>query len=151
MEGFSIRGASRIFNNYLNNLFFFLKDVDICNFADNITTYISDESFENVLKSREKKSMLAISWFENNYMKLNTYKCRLIFSGYKHEQVWANIEKDLIWESSDVKLLRITIDRNLKLHKHVLKLCSKANQNLSALSRMTKFLSFNKKGHFLKI
>ena len=95
--------------------------------------------------------MLAISWFENNYMKLNTYKYRLIFSGYKHEQVWANIEKDLIWESSDVKLLRITIDRNLKLHKHVLKLCSKANQNLSALSRMTKFLSFNKKGHFLKI
>ena len=95
--------------------------------------------------------MLAISWFENNYMKLNTYKCRLIFSGYKHEQVWANIEKDLIWESSDVKLLRITIDRNLKLHKHVLKLCSKANQNLSALSRMKKFLSFNKKGHFLKI
>ena len=151
MEGFSIRCASRIFNNYLNNLFFFLKDVGICNFADNITTCISDESLENVRKSREKKSMLAISWFENNYMKLNTYKCRLIFSGYKHEQVWANIEKDLIWESSDVKLLRITIDRNLKLHKHVLKLCSKANQNLSALSRMTKFLSFNKKGHFLKI
>ena len=151
MEGFSIRCASRIFNNYLNNLFFFLKDVDICNFADNITTYISDESLENVLKSREKKSILAISWFENNYMKLNTYKCRLIFSGYKHEQVWANIKKNLIWESSDVKLPGITIDRNLKLDKYVLKLCSKANQNLSALSRMTKFLSFNKKGHFLKI
>ena len=32
--------------------------------------------------------MLAIRWFENNYMKLSTDKCHLIVSGYKHEQVW---------------------------------------------------------------
>ena len=49
-----------LFNIYLNNLFFLLKDVDICNFADNTTTYISDESLENALKSLEKNSMLAI-------------------------------------------------------------------------------------------
>ena len=39
-----------LFNIYLNDLFFFLKDVSICNFADDTTTYISDESLENVLK-----------------------------------------------------------------------------------------------------
>ena len=77
-----------LFNIYLNELFFFLKDVGICNFADDTTTYISDKSLENVLKSLEKNSMLAIRWFENNYMKLNTDKCRLILSGYKHEQVY---------------------------------------------------------------
>ena len=43
-----------LFNIYLNDLFFFLKDVGICNFADDTTTYISDESLENVLKSLEK-------------------------------------------------------------------------------------------------
>ena len=48
-------------------------------------------------------------------------------------------------EYNDVKLLRITIDRDLKFDKHVLKLCSKANQKLSVLSRMAKFLSFSKK------
>ena len=32
----------------------------------------------------------------------------------KHEQIWANIRKDLIWESNDVKLLGVTIDRDLK-------------------------------------
>ena len=72
------------------------------------TTYISDESLENVLKSLEKNSMLAIRWFENNYMKLNTDKCR-DSSGYKHEQVLANLGEDLIWERN-VKLLGITID-----------------------------------------
>ena len=61
-----------LFNIYLSDLFFLEKDVGICNFADNTTTYISDESLENVLKSREKNSVLAIRWFEDNYMKLNT-------------------------------------------------------------------------------
>ena len=51
------------FNIYLNNLFIFRKDVGICNFADDTTTYISDESLENVLKSLEKDCVLAIRWF----------------------------------------------------------------------------------------
>ena len=55
------------------------------------------------------------------------------------------IGKDLIWESNDVKLLGVAVDRDLKFDKHVLKLCSKANQNLSALSRMANLLSFNKR------
>ena len=76
-----------LFNIYLNVLFFFLKDVGIRNFADDTITYISDESLENVPKSLEKNPMPAMRWFENNYMKLNTDKCRLIVSGYKHEQV----------------------------------------------------------------
>ena len=78
-------------------------------------------------------------------MKLNTDKCYLLLLGYKHEQVWANIGKDLVWKSNDVKLLGITINRDLKFDKHVLKHCSKANQKLSALSRMAKRLSFNKR------
>ena len=54
-----------------------------------------------------------------------------------------NVGKDSIWESKDVKLLGITIDRDLKFDKHVLELCSKDNENLSVRSRMAKLLSFN--------
>ena len=93
--------------------------------------------------------MLVIRWFGNNYMKLNTDKCRLIVLGYKHEQVWANIGKYLIWEKN-IKLLGATIVRDLKFDKHVLKLCRKANQKLSALSRMTNLLCFNKRRMLFK-
>ena len=72
-------------------------------------------------------------------------------SGYKHEQVWTNIRKDLIWENNDAKLLGVTIDRDLEFDKHVLKLCSKANQKLSALSRMANLLSFNKRRTLFKV
>ena len=61
-----------LFNIYLNGLFFFIKDEGICNFADDTITYISDKSLENVLKSLEKNSVLALRWFVNNYMKLNS-------------------------------------------------------------------------------
>ena len=45
-----------LFNIYLNDLFFFIKDVDICNFVDDTTKYIPDESLKNVLKTLEKNS-----------------------------------------------------------------------------------------------
>ena len=64
---------------------------------------------------------------------------------------WANTGTGLIRESNDVKLLGITIDRDLKFDKHVLKLCNKANQKLSAaLSRVANLLSFNKRRTFFK-
>ena len=43
-----------LFNVYLSDLLFFLEDVSICNFTNDTTTYIFDESLENVHKSLEK-------------------------------------------------------------------------------------------------
>ena len=97
------------------------------------------------LQLLEENCEIALCWFENNYMKLNTDKCHLIVSGYKHEQIWAIIGKDKIWESSDVKLLGGTIDYELKFDKDVSKICSKASRKLSVLARMSKLLSFKKR------
>ena len=55
-----------------------------------------------------------------------------------------------MWKSNDAKLLGITIDKDLKFDKHVLKLCSKANQKLSAFSRIAKLLPLNKRRTFFK-
>ena len=54
------------------------------------------------------------------------------------------------WESNDAKHLGDTIARDLKFDKHVLKLCTKANQKLSGLSRVANFLSFNKRRTLFK-
>ena len=59
-------------NTYIvsqNNLLFFLKDVSICNFSDDTTTYISEKRLENVLQSLEKNSMIAMKhliWERND-------------------------------------------------------------------------------------
>ena len=59
--------------------------------------------------------------------------------------MWAELDRGIVWESNDVKLLGITLDNNLKLDKHVFNICSKANRKLSTLTRVAKFLPFKKR------
>ena len=77
-------------------------------------------------------------------MKLNTDRFHLIVSDYKHEQVWAQVGRDKIWESVDVKLLGVTIDRELQFDKHVSKICSKASRRVTVLPKKTIFKAFFK-------
>ena len=63
-----------------------------------------------------------------------------MISGNKNEQMWTKLDRDIVWESNDVKLLGITLDNNLKFDKHVSNIFSKANRKLNALTRVAKFL-----------
>ena len=117
----------------------------MCNFADDTTPHVCDGSIKQVLIRLEHDSAIAICCFESNYMKLNTDKCHLLVSGNRNEHMWAKVGNDKIWESRTVKLLGVTIDNQLKFNEHVLNICKKASRKLSALSRMSSFLSFDKK------
>ena len=130
---------------------FALKGVDICNFADDTTSYVCDSNLKTELETLEHNSEPAIAWFEMNCMKLNTDKCHLLISGNKNEQMWAKLDRDIVWESNDVKLLGITLHNNLKFDKHVPNTCSKANRKLSALTRVPKFLPLRKDVFSLKL
>ena len=134
-----------MFNIYINDIFFALKGVDICKFADDTTPYVWNSNLKSVLKTLEHNSELSIAWFEMNYMKLNTDKCHLLISGNKNEQMWSKLDRDIVWESNHVKLLGITLDKNLKFNKHVSNICSKANRKLIALARVAEFLPFKKR------
>ena len=68
-----------------------------------------------------------------------------MISRNKNEQMWAKLERDIVWESNNVKLLGITLDSNLKFNKHVSNICSKADRKLSALTGIAKFLPFKKR------
>ena len=94
-------------------------------------------------------SELAIAWFKMHYMKLTTDKCHLLILVGKHEQMWAKLVKYIVWESNNAKLIGITIDNNLKFDKHASNICSKANRKLRALTRVAKFLPFEKRRYFL--
>ena len=126
-----------LFNIYINDLFFLLTEINVCNFADDTTPFVCDNDLETVLNKLEQNSALAISWFESNYTKLNTDKCHLLVSGSKYEHTWVQLGEDKIWENNTVKLLGVTIDNELKFDNHVLNICSKANQKLTALLRNT--------------
>ena len=45
-----------LFNIYLNDLLFFLQDINICNFSDDVTPFVCDETLESVQNKLEGNS-----------------------------------------------------------------------------------------------
>ena len=101
-------------------------------------------------KLKHDSLLIAIIWFENNYMKLNEEKCHLIVSGHKYEHIWAKIGNSIIWEERIIKLLCINIDSKLTFHQHVSIICDKAGRKLTVLTRLMKILSFQQRRILMK-
>ena len=100
---------------FINDIFYALKGIDICNFADGITPYACDSNVKSVLETLEHNSELAVAWFEMNYVKLNTDKCHLL------GQMQARLDRDIVCESNETKLLGVTLNNKLKFGKHMSK------------------------------
>ena len=64
-----------LFNIYINDLFIQFTETEVCNFADDTTSYACDQDLKILIQKLEHDSLKAIMWFENNYMKLNEDKC----------------------------------------------------------------------------
>ena len=70
-----------LFNIYINDLTYFIKDSQLCNFADDNTIFASDFKLEGVISRLENEIQKTLVWFESN-----TYGgCKTIqISGYFH-------------------------------------------------------------------
>ena len=55
-----------LFNIFLNDLFFTLKDTDVCNFAIDTSPHACDISLDELVMHLEHDSALALCWFESN-------------------------------------------------------------------------------------
>ena len=60
-----------LFNIYINDLIFCIKDVDIANFADDNSAYIVDKLITEVLNLLEKDANKMYPWYEHNWLKPN--------------------------------------------------------------------------------
>ena len=138
------------FNIYLNDLFWTKEYTEVCNLADDTTFYSGDMELSELVRQLEHDSLLAIEWFESNYMKLSTDKCHLLLAGHKHDHIWAKIGNDNIEESMHERLLGVTIDNKLRFNTHIIDICKIAQQKLSALIRHSHILNFEKRRILLK-
>ena len=111
-----------LFNIFLADLFLVLKDVDIANFADDITPFTSANNIDNLIDSLEKASSSLFKWFKNNLFKGNTDKCHLLVS--TNEKTKINIKEFSIENSHCEKLLGVKIDTKLTFDCHV-SICAK--------------------------
>ena len=55
-----------LFNIFINDLFLFINEVELANFADDNAIYTSKKDVNEVLKVLEKESKSAIDWFNSH-------------------------------------------------------------------------------------
>ena len=101
-----------LFNVFINDIFLFVKNCDLYNYADDNTLSKSGTSLATVSKSLEEDSKSLISWFSSNKMQANPEKFQAIAIGNKtHKQNIAfNLNGNNIKCDEEVKLLGVTID-----------------------------------------
>ena len=90
-----------LFNIFLNDIFFFVKDSKITNYADDNTPYATEDSVEKLLDMLERETNILLNWFKCNEMKSNTDKCHLIIVNNQDNDI--KIGNDVITSGNSVK------------------------------------------------
>ena len=126
-----------LFNIFINDIFLFVKNTSVCNYADDTTIYACNSDIDIIINRLETDSSILTKWFSENYMKLNKEKCHFMIFGNKSKESVVTIGKSTIKESEHKKLLGVAFDKKLSFTKHAQDLCNKANQKLHALARLS--------------
>ena len=113
-----------LFNIFINDIFYFVKDTKITNYADDNTPYKCGTDIDNILGQLENEGNILIKWFSNNYMKANADKCHLLVTN-NAENYSINLGGIKIDNSSEEKLLGILVDNQLKFDRYIDNLCKK--------------------------
>ena len=124
------------------------QDSNIANYADDKTPYACGENTRVVISELQSVAFRLFKWFENNHMKANPGKSHILLSNKKTEKV--NIDDFVLTSSVAEKLLGITLDYELKFEKHITDICNKASQKIHVLSRITSYMSLNKRRLLIK-
>ena len=70
-----------LFNIFINDLFLFLEETCVCNFADDNSIYACDIRLERVISRLSNDTKSVMSWFKINSLVANPDKFQTIFLG----------------------------------------------------------------------
>ena len=129
-----------LFNIFINDFFSFMQRTEVCNFADDNTIYSCASDIDAVISDLEVDMENSLSWFKSNQLVANPGKFKLMFLGMNARKLGLFINNKLVTPTNSVKLLGITIDKQLKFDIHIKNICNQASKKLWCLNRIRKFL-----------
>ena len=93
-----------LFNIFLCDLFLFLHDIPVENYASNNTPYCIGLKILDILIKLENAAETLLQWFKDNRMKANPVKCHLLINNTK-ESSQIKIGNETVSNSKYEKLL----------------------------------------------
>ena len=108
-----------LFNTYICDLFFEVRDLEYVSFADDTTPYSCLPEMISISEKFEKGIQSMLDWFSENFLKANADKCHLIASCKIPVDI--QISDIKVTSESRVKRLGTHIDNRLNFDYHVKK------------------------------
>ena len=127
-----------LFNDFINDNFYFIKNCDLYNYADDNTLSFHSPDFDKILKVLQSEGKILIDWFCFNCMQANPNKFQAIAVGKRTHEKSPTFNFGSINITCDevVKLLGIDIDFRLSFDNHISNICKKAARQLNILKRI---------------
>ena len=132
-----------LFLIFIADLFYLNCDLDFASYADDTTPYFCGWDFSSIINVLEPNVNTLFNWFRQNGFIANSIKSHFLTSPFERRPL--KIRDSIITSGSSEELLGVLIDSELTFHDHITRLCSKANKKLSALARVSKYLTLSKR------
>ena len=127
---------------FLCDLFLFLHNIPVANYASESTSYCTSSKISAVLIKLENAVKTLLQWFKDNRMNVNPDKYHLLMNNIK-ESFQIKIGNETVSDSKYDRLLGVKVDHELNFNERVSLLCKKAGQKLNALSRIASCITFD--------
>ena len=136
-----------IFNIFMNDLFYFVKQANLFNYANDNSVSVNREELNVVSRMLQAEAEVTVQWFSENAMQANPAKFRgILFKGNKDGSDFkVSIRGQDIDFSKSITALGICIDENLTFDNHVNNICLKASRQIGGLQRLTGLLDLPSK------
>ena len=103
--------------------------------------YICRQDFNGIIKLIERNVNKLFNWFQQNGLLANSGKSHFLTGPYERS---LKIHDSIITSSSSEELMGVLNDSELTFHDRITRLCSKANQKLNPLDRVSKYVILQK-------
>ena len=125
-------------NIFLADFFFVVNSTDIANCADDDRPYVTANDIYSLIALLEEAWKSLFTWFDNNVMKRNVYKCNLLVSS--NEKVTIKVDShEIAANTKREKLSGVPFDSALDYH--ISEICKKASRKVCTIAKVTSGMS----------
>ena len=107
-----------LFSIFINDIFCFIQDAYICNFADDNSLYSIEDNLKEVKTILKKNFELLQGWFYENHMVLNPGKCHYLIINKDIINESIELGEKILHAEAEQKLLGIIKDKDLNFQCH---------------------------------
>ena len=132
-----------LFNIFICDHFIMIHDINIANYADDNSPFVSGDTPLNVITSSENAAEKLFEWFANNHMKANHEKCHLLMSTLTPISI--KVKYYIIKNSDNEKLLGVIVGAIYNFNCHLKNILKKASKKVHVLARIPPHMNIPKR------